>query len=156
MMKITVKSRSLGRKAFIENAALFYAKQLGLEKSQYELHIHSMPQLKQEGFNGLCSKTGSKKITIALYNRLTTPKLLYTLAHEMVHAKQFALGQYKQEYKNRKINHYWMGKKVVATYINRPWEIEAYSRESLLVEILSEHITKKIKNKKLDNKSSIK
>lgn len=147
-MKITVKSQSPGRKAFIENAALFYAKQLGLEKSKYELTIHSMPQLKQEGCNGLCSKTGSKRVTIAVYNRLTTLKLLYTLAHEMVHAKQFALGQYKQESKNGKVQHYWMGKKIVASYIKRPWEIEAFSRESLLVEILSDHISKKFKNKK--------
>jgi hypothetical protein len=147
-MKIVVKSRSPGRKAFIENAALFFAKQLGLEKSKYELIIHSKPQLKQEGSNGLCAKTGYRKVAIAVYNRLDTLKLLYTLAHEMVHAKQFAFGQYKQEYKNRKIHHYWMGKKVVATYINRPWEIEAFSRESLLVEILSEHVTEKFKNKK--------
>ena len=146
-MKIVVESQSPGRKAFIENAALFYAKHLGLMKSKYEIAIHSKPQLKQEGSNGLCSKIGHRKVAIAVYNRLDTLKLLYTLAHEMVHAKQFAFGQYKQESKNGSVQHFWMGKKVKAEYIKRPWEIEAFSKENLLVEILSDHVSKKVKNK---------
>lgn len=147
-MEIVVKSKSKVRKDFIENTAKFYAKHLGLEKSRYKLNIYSMPNLIKEGNNGLCAKTGDKQISIAIDSRLGVIKLLYTLAHEMVHVKQFAKGHYKQESKKGVTHHYWMGKKVIADYIKRPWEIEAFSRESLLVEVLSDQVYKKSKRKK--------
>ena len=156
-MEIIVKSRSKNRQEFIKNAAMFYSDQLGLNKSKYQLVIHSLPNLKKEGSNGLCAKTGHRQVTVALYNKLSVIKLLYTLAHEMVHVKQFALGHYRQEVKKGSVQHFWMGKRVSAEYIKRPWEIEAFSRESLLVEVLSNHVARKLKKHKnmLDNKSVI-
>lgn len=147
-MEIFVQSRSKLRKEFLKNTALFYAKQLGLEKSRYSLAIHSMPNLKKEGSNGLCAKVGDRRIAIAIDNRLPIIDTLYTLAHEMVHVKQFARGHYRQESKKGKTLHYWMGKKVNKEYLQRPWEIEAFSKESLLVETLSDHVTKKLKKNK--------
>lgn len=147
-MEITVKSRSKARQEFIKNTAMFYARELGLEKSKYDLVIHSMPHLKKEGSNGLCAKTGHRQVTVALYSRLNVIKLLYTLAHEMVHVKQFARGHYRQEVKKGSVQHFWMGKKVSAEYIKRPWEVEAFSRESLLVEVLSDYVAKNMKKHK--------
>jgi hypothetical protein len=146
-MEIKVHSHSKRLPEFIKQTAYFYAKELGIHNSKYNITIMTNPTLKADGNNGLCAKTGDREISIALYSRLSMIRLLYTLAHEMVHAKQIARGQYKSEYKRGTFHHYWMGKRVKAEYLNRPWEREAFSRESILVEVLSEHVTKNMKKK---------
>lgn len=55
-----------------------------------------------------------------------------TLAHEMVHVKQMAKGQLK----NRKTGSYvWAGKRYSkkTEYLSMPWEIEAFSRQELIL-----------------------
>ena len=55
-----------------------------------------------------------------------------TLAHEMVHVKQLAKGTLKY----RKTGSFvWAGKRYKKTteYLSRPWEIEAFSRQELLL-----------------------
>ena len=151
-MDIEVLSYSKTLPDFLKGAAKFYAKELGLEKSTYKVFIVTDPHLKKDGSNGVCAKTGDREITIALYSRLSVIKMMYTLAHEMVHVKQIAKGQYKHETKRGAIHHYWMGKRVKASYLKRPWEIEAFSRESLLVETLGDFFTKKMQKGKKGKK----
>jgi hypothetical protein len=53
--------------------------------------------------------------------------MMQTLAHEMVHAKQYIRGElngYNQSWKGRKPRNY--------KYENAPWEKEAYGREEEL------------------------
>lgn len=59
-------------------------------------------------------------------------ELAITLAHEMVHVKQMAKGQLKNGARGTQI---WMGKKYPAktTYLDRPWEVEAFSRQELIM-----------------------
>lgn len=55
-----------------------------------------------------------------------------TLAHEMVHVKQLAKGTLK----NRKTGSYiWAGKRYSkkTAYLSMPWEIEAFSRQELIL-----------------------
>ena len=68
------------------------------------------------------------------------------------HAKQIAKGQYTYTRNGRHFKQYWLGKRVKASYLDRPWEIEAFKRENLLVERLLEHVEKNMKKakKKLD------
>lgn len=146
-MQIAIHSRSKRLPEFIKQTAAFYAKELGILNSKYSINIVTDPTIKKDGNNGLCAKTGYREITIVLYSRLSLTRMLYTLAHEMVHAKQIARGQYKSECKRGATIHYWMGKPVKAEYIKRPWEREAFSRESILVEVLSDHVTKALKKK---------
>ena len=57
--------------------------------------------------------------------------ILETLAHEMVHVKQTVRGQLS----SRGVSLFWRGKKVLCSKINyydRPWEIEAWSKQTLL------------------------
>ena len=147
-MEITVLTHSKTLPAFLTGAAKFFVKELGLEKSKYNVVIVTNPSLKADGNNGICAKTGEREITIGLYSRLNTVKMLYTLAHEMVHVKQIAKGQYKYETKRGYVQHYWLGKRVKVEYIKRPWEIEAYGKESILVETLADFFTKKLKKGK--------
>jgi len=82
---------------------------------------------------GLCE--GSKKyvmITIATYDegrKLTYLEMMRTLAHELVHARQFIRGQLNAsldgwKWKGRFANNY--------EYTNQPWEKEAYRLEKIL------------------------
>ena len=59
-------------------------------------------------------------------------ELAITLAHEMVHVKQMAKGQLKLGPRGSQI---WMGKRYPAKtpYLDRPWEIEAFSRQELIM-----------------------
>ena len=61
------------------------------------------------------------------------------LAHELIHAKQFAHGQINM------VDHVWRhGKETVdcsgLSYNDTPWEVEAYTLEPLLVDILWENV----------------
>lgn len=147
-MEIEVLTTSKKLADFLLGAATFYAKQLGLENSRYKVVIATNPTLKADGNNGVCMKTGHRQITVGLYSRLNTIRMLYTLAHEMVHVKQIAKGQYRHEAKRGYYQHYWLGQRVKAEYIKRPWEIEAFKRESILFESLADHVTKKMKRNK--------
>jgi hypothetical protein len=57
----------------------------------------------------------------------STAEMMQTLAHEMVHAKQYLRGEldgYSGSWKGRKPRNY--------QYHNQPWEKEAYAREEYL------------------------
>ena len=146
-MEIEILTYSKNLPVVLSEMANFYAKALNIHKSNYKVVICTDPTLKQDGNNGLCAKTGKREITIALYSRLSFVKLMYTLAHEMVHVKQMVRGHYKSvPMKYGKGTHqYWLGKRVRTEYIKRPWEIEAFTKESLLVEQFSNYLEKKIK-----------
>ena len=68
-------------------------------------------------------------------------QLIQTIAHEMVHIKQFVKGQIS--YKGRSM--YWLGNRVVKSKINyydHPWEIDAWSKEKVLSAKIYKILTK--------------
>lgn len=69
---------------------------------------------------------------IELHNKMTLRKTLETLAHEMVHVKQYARGELYQS--TQKGMHRWQGKwiKNDPDYWDCPWEWEAMGREAAL------------------------
>lgn len=72
-----------------------------------------------------------KEFTIILHSYKSEHKLLTTLAHEMVHVKQFATGELRDLISNaHSIS--WRGKRFDTRKINYwdyPWEIDAHGRE---------------------------
>ena len=67
---------------------------------------------------------------IEAHSKLRLRRLLETIAHEMVHVKQYARGElYESE---RQSKHRWQGKwfDKDPDYWDRPWEIEAIGRET--------------------------
>ena len=108
------------------------------------------PKLSQrDGNNGICSKTGDKEISIAVDSALALPQMLMTLAHEMVHAKQYMRGQYRGELsRNGKVKRIWLGKQYTVEYLKRPWEQEAFRRESELVIALFDNVARNAKKSK--------
>lgn len=125
--------------------AKFYAKYLNLTNFKYTIYVCSAPNLrKRDRNNGVASKTDDKEITIAVDSQLQLPQMLMTLAHEMVHAKQYMRGQYKAELsRNGKYRRFWLGKQYSVSYMKRPWEREAFRREGELVEALVNSVAQK-------------
>ena len=129
-MKIDIVTRSVKRRLTIDLATKFLRKELKLEKSKYELTIYNAPGLrKREGFNGICSKTGDREITVMVDGGLDESDLVQCLAHEMVHVKQIAKGQLQLDEKNYQL---WLGQRGPKEYHERPWEQEAFARERIL------------------------
>lgn len=132
------------------NTAKFYAKYLNIQNFKYKVYICLAPKLRErDGNNGICSMTGSKEISIALDSQLVLPQMLMTLAHEMVHAKQYVRGQYRSELsRNGKLRKLWLGKPYSVSYLKRPWEREAFRREGELACALLDKVAQKAKKSK--------
>lgn len=146
-MEIQVTCRSQERKEFLESCARFFAKELKLKQSRYKVTIRSVYNLgKDRGSRGEVFQCGDRHIYMVLDSRLSMTQLLLTLAHEMVHVKQIARGQYRgQLARNGRLLSIWRGVPVRAVYEKRPWEIEAFSRQGQLVESLIKFVAKKQK-----------
>lgn len=89
------------------------------------------------------------EFTINFEPKQKLPVMLNTLAHEMVHVKQWAKGEMYMHMRDSKITHF--NKKLIDTekvnYWEQPWEIEAYGRAIGLVVQWStarKHPTKKL------------
>lgn len=148
-MEIALYTKSKKRKNLLELGAKFYVRQLNLENSRFTLNVHSVTGLrKKQNCNGVVFQTDNNSITMQLDNRLCFGRLMFTLAHEMVHVKQIAKGQYKGIIsKNGKLHRCWMGKIVNAKYMDRPWEKEAFGRELELVKSFLQFVERKAKKK---------
>jgi hypothetical protein len=134
----------------LQKTAKFYAEYLNITSFKYIVYICLAPKMRQkQGNNGICSKTGTKEISIAVDSALAFPQLLMTLAHEMVHAKQYVRGQYRGELsRNGKMKRIWLGKQYIVEYRKRPWEIEAFRREGELASALVCTVAQKAKRSK--------
>ena len=133
-MEITVLSRSKDKRELIKAVASLYAEKLNVDNSKYELTIATVSGLaKADKINGGVCLIGPKFLLMTLDSRLDIEQLMITLAHEMVHVKQYAKGQLKVKY-NRKGNptFLWRGRKFKESYYDQPWEIEAFSKERVL------------------------
>ena len=130
-MDIQVIGRKSASKSLIENASKFLAKELNLSNSKYTLLVVTERGMaKETGVRGAVVKLGPKVLSMTIDSGLDTERLIITLAHEMVHVKQYARGQVKPSRSFK--THYWMGKNVRKNYYDQPWEVEAYSKERVL------------------------
>lgn len=128
-MEIQVLSRSKDKRGLISAVALFYAQELKLHRSKCSLSITTVPGLlKSTGIRGGITQLSKYELSIAVDSRLPLETLLITLAHEMVHAKQYALGQLKIG----KRGYIWLGKEYKTTYYESPWELQAFGLERIL------------------------
>jgi len=129
--------RKSGRRALVLNAAKFYVQLLKLESSRYDLII-----LDDSGLDIPIEESGATTVdgnTIYVYidHSLGVYSLLAALAHEMVHAKQFATGLLAHKIVGGKEVALWRGKRYdKVPYLRKPWEILAFQRQELMVRTL--------------------
>lgn len=96
---------------------------------------------------GYCLSTSTREFEIEIDKNLPLRKLLTTVAHEMVHVKQYARKELKGDYvwKDKTIN------PKTTDYWDEPWEIEAHGRECGLFIRWAEHHKLGHKSWTLDN-----
>jgi hypothetical protein len=127
----------------LEAAARFFAAQLLHPKTVKNLQIDIERDRKLD-VEGECISEDDRKnprwFTINLRGARTDDDMIKTLAHEMVHVKQYAKNELGKELalaskgKGIKIATRWQGKfwnpsSKEDAYWDCPWEIEAYGRE---------------------------
>jgi len=147
-MIVSVRGGTKAQKRDLTNAAHSYARQLMTDRltSKLDIEIVLMSNLLElEGVQGDCTWEDTsyrpREFTIRIDKKNFPLIPLKTLAHEMVHVKQFA----RSELKDVGHDHKWMGKRFSGKteYVKMPWEIEATGREaSLMIRYLVE--TKRI------------
>lgn len=134
-MQYQIECRSKGRKALIDSLLRVLIPELRLTRSRFNLLIRTDRGLaRRDGMRGVVGPDpdNPSSIIMLLDSALDHAVLIDTLCHEMVHVKQFALGQAQVRYRGEKPTFYWMGKKVKAVYWDQPWEQEAWRRERVL------------------------
>lgn len=128
-MNIVVHSKSAGKQALVNATAHLYKQELKISNSTYTVEIQFKKGLANvDGMKGSVCEIAPKHILMLLDADLKQERLFETLAHEMVHVKQYAKGQYKTIRTKR----FWMGSHVKADYFDQPWEQEAMAKEKLL------------------------
>ena len=128
-MEIQVHTRSYTKRELIHAVAMIYAQELKLSRSKCNLTIETVPGLlKSTGMRGGITQLSSHELSIAVDSRLPLETLFSVLAHEMVHAKQYAFGQLRVGQNG----YIWLGKEYDVSYYESPWELEAFGRERIL------------------------
>lgn len=139
-MNIELHLRNGKRKAHMDYALHFFAKELKIDSHHFQLDVHAVKGISRyHGWDGGVqieeNQTNKKQKVYTMFvdSALSPAKLTTVIAHEMVHIKQMVKGQYwyyTDDYGH--ITHFWLGKEVNEKYYDRPWEIEAWTKQNLL------------------------
>lgn len=134
-------------KKLCKKALHWYAKKLLGPRLYDKVTIHL--EFTKEGmcnnlYNGFCDwndkKFRGRDFTITINSGISKRDTLTTIAHEMVHVKQYAKGEMRDSYFIGGVS--WQGKSVNTDkleYWDTPWEIEAFGREKgLYLRFISE------------------
>lgn len=116
---------------YVKRATKFYAEQLLTEKQLRDVFI-KIKFNEKIGVYGYASVEDinltkkPKEFLIEVHSKIGAPDILKTIAHEMVHIKQYACGELDETLMS------WKGKRVDSDsldYYDHPWEIEAHGLE---------------------------
>ena len=114
------------------NAAMFHAVNLGLLEIDCTIRINFVKgYYKQTKMIASCVPFKNKVISISIDADLSVEAMNCATAHEMVHAKQYIIGELGYA-KNGAFT--WYGKKVKkgTPYHEMPWEVEAMQKEIIM------------------------
>ena len=120
----------------LEDSVCFYAVKLMGTRLSVNLEINITSKKIDGNTLGFCTyeddNVKPRSFEIELSNKIKCVEELFkTLAHEMVHVKQYARGEMKDRYRPA-YKQIWMGEEVNTNkvhYYDLPWEIEAHGRE---------------------------
>ena len=128
-----VASHSKKKKQFLERLMRSYVHQLKLENAKHQVLVTLQPFDDDVFLDGYAVPFDDLNVTlIVLPSKAKPANMALALAHEMVHVKQLAKGQLKVHRKG----YTWRGKVYPSKtpYAERPWEIEAYAKQELLMQ----------------------
>ncbi len=137
LMEYKIESSNVKIQKFLESLMPSFIKQLGLTNSKRAVLVKVTKDL-DKNFQGSTMNIEVADCMIVLIKppkRLTPMSLIDmsgTLAHEMVHVKQLAKGQMKLLPNEVRM---WKGKRYSkkTKYLDMPWEIDAFSKQELLL-----------------------
>ena len=132
-MKVIIKNcPDKNFKPYVEKALSFYSKELISNtrvRNNCETVVRFTSKIKDFGYATVKSSNSRKqprKFLIEIHPGIGVRNILETLAHEMVHIKQYINGETDDQLT------VWRGQSVdsnVIEYWSHPWEIDAYGRE---------------------------
>ena len=133
-MNIHVKGGSKSQKKHIRSMVEFCVGKMMPRMGNLEFNIHIKNFGKDDSW-GYCIPADyadphrPREFDIDINKQAKLRRMLETLAHEMVHAKQFARGELYESSRTNK--HRWQGRWLSKEpgYWDQPWEIEAHGRE---------------------------
>jgi len=111
------------QRKYVESIAYFCLNMLMPRRNNLDISI-SLKTLKDDAY-GYCLSVTSNDYEIEVDKTLSLRKLLTTVAHELVHVKQYARRELTGDYT-------WQGRTYnpkKTDYWDQPWEIEAHGRE---------------------------
>jgi len=123
------------RHVAIMDAVMFACKQLMPRvRKPFYINIRPIPKLTEtQGVNGDCMDEEDREFTIRIDVSLPLNEMISTILHEMVHVQQFLSGKLKQPQPGKavykRVDYDWE-----MDYNDRPWEIEAHTKEKQLAE----------------------
>ena len=133
--KIPQKFNHIKIQRIIENVLQLFLTKKQLRKVEIDI-VGKRSLLVKEGAYGYCLPTDDRKtpreFEIELDTGHSEEVFFHTLIHELIHLKQYALGELKDTYKP-KYTQLWKGKDMSdVTYSQAPWEKEARYYEKKL------------------------
>jgi len=135
-MKISIIGGTKSQKKYVRSITKYVTKKLMPRMHSLEVSIRLRSFGKDDAY-GYCLPSDEadlarpRQFNIEINSKLKLRVLLETLAHELVHAKQFARGELYQS--TVTMRHRWQGTWMPAklpNYWDQPWEIEAHGREA--------------------------
>lgn len=134
-LMIVVTGGSASQKRRVQSIAEFCVKKL-MPRIQNLNVVIKLKDLKGDAY-GYCLAVNEdgerldrpRLFEVEVHKKMPLRKVLMTVAHEMVHVKQYARGELYQGVRVNK--HRWQGKWISdnVKYWDQPWEIEAHGRE---------------------------
>ena len=123
-MFVEVVGGSKSQKTHVHKMVEFCVSKLMPKMNNLDITVHLT---KPQGAMGYCCETDDNRtFEIEVDRSQSLRDLLETVAHEMVHVKQYARRELHPD------KHVWMGKTVNpddVNYWDQPWEIEAHGRQ---------------------------
>ena len=99
-------------------------------KREIDIVVHFTKTIEEMG---LCHLEDTDLIGIQINTKQSAGEIAQTLAHELVHAKQFIRKELNGDMTRWKKNH--IPEDVMIPYRSQPWEVEAYEMEGWLTEM---------------------
>ena len=125
MNNIEVTGGKAYQRKYAQSIAHFCIEKLMPRMQTLDVNIVLKSIKDKENTLGYCLSETNREFEIEIDKSLPLRTLLTTVAHEMVHVKQFARGELTEKQA-------WMGKTYdinKTQYWDLPWEIEAHGRE---------------------------
>lgn len=129
--------RSKRVRELVERAAFFFEKELIHPRTAQILEI-TFHFKKLKGAYGFCiyedSNVRPREFTIEIDKGMSDENIIKTIAHELVHVKQYVKGELKERYKPNHF-HMWHDELIIVNddnFYDVPWEVEARKLEQEL------------------------